>query len=158
MDWNKISVFFLSTSFIDKSLTWYDMLFACLIRNVFYLWVFCFNLWQYFFHHLPDNSLLIFTFLYSPMYIFYSICKSFLISPVILGMPSNFGTGNVTMMPWAVPTHSNPWQMSKLVTQIAFWPAEWKRITKIFGNSKEFWSKCNELKACRNLAHATMTA
>ena len=42
--------------------------------------------------------------------------------PVILGMPSSLGTGRVTMMPWAVPTHNNPWQISRLVTLMLFWP------------------------------------
>ncbi len=43
-------------------------------------------------------------------------------SPVILGMPSSLGTGKVTIMPWAVPTHSSPWQISRLVTHTVFWP------------------------------------
>lgn len=43
--------------------------------------------------------------------------------PVILGMPSNLGTGRVIIKPWAVPTHSSPWQMRRLVTRMLFWPA-----------------------------------
>lgn len=46
--------------------------------------------------------------------------------PVILGMPSNLGTGRVIIKPWAVPTHSSPWQMRRLVTRMLFWPAAWR--------------------------------
>lgn len=43
---------------------------------------------------------------------------------MILGMPSSRGTGSSTMMPWSVPTHSKPWQMSRLVTRTCFCPEE----------------------------------
>lgn len=63
-----------------------------------------------------------------------SVCKSvsrFIhMLPVILGMPSSLGTGRVTIMPWAVPTHNKPWQMRRLVTCMLFGPVVQRKKKK----------------------------
>lgn len=48
-------------------------------------------------------------------------------------MPSNLGTGSVTIRPWAVPTHNRPWQISRLVTCMLFGPGtEKERKSQIY--------------------------